>query len=335
MVIIFPQKTTRFFKLLILCFMAKGTSSYAQWSFQNTTSCAGTTAAQLTGIVIGSTGSYGGGSSTRDKAFDNDPSTYFDAPTSDGQWVGLDLGNTYNITCIAYGARDGYASRMIGGQFQVSADSAFSNPITLYTLTSGQASSNQYYFISNATNTTSPTQARYVRYLSPNGSNGNVAEIIVYGASATIPTPPTGSAVTLTNNLYTKGYKISKSAQNTDHGIFLTDTSVLISELVTGTSQNGIWPDFVFENDYPLSTLSDLESYVTTYKHLPGIASGKDMDKNPYYSVNGMIEKLLTKVEELTLYVIQQEKEKKRLEEHLNQQKALLKTLTDKINNKE
>jgi hypothetical protein len=70
--------------------------------------------------------------------------------------------------------------------------------------------------------------------------------------------------------------------------------------------------DYVFEPDYPLMPLAKLESYVTQQKHLPGIAPAAEVEKNGM-EVSHMQTKLLEKVEELTLYVIQLKKENDQL----------------------
>lgn len=65
--------------------------------------------------------------------------------------------------------------------------------------------------------------------------------------------------------------------------------------------------DFVFEPDYNLKSLSEVEAFVKDKKHLPEIPSEKQMQEDGV-NVNEMQIKLLQKVEELTLYLIEQEK---------------------------
>ena len=66
--------------------------------------------------------------------------------------------------------------------------------------------------------------------------------------------------------------------------------------------------DFVFEENYNLPKLSEVEAFVKTNKHLPGIQSERDMQENGL-NLNEMNIRLLQKVEELTLYVIEQQKQ--------------------------
>jgi len=66
--------------------------------------------------------------------------------------------------------------------------------------------------------------------------------------------------------------------------------------------------DYVFKPIYKLMPLHEVEKYVNTYFHLPEIPSAVEIKKNGL-SMGEMQNKLLQKVEELTLYVIQQQKE--------------------------
>jgi hypothetical protein len=65
--------------------------------------------------------------------------------------------------------------------------------------------------------------------------------------------------------------------------------------------------DFVFDRDYPLMDLKELQEFVMTNHHLPGIASEKEMIEQGL-NVKEFQMKLLQKVEELTLYTIAQNK---------------------------
>ena len=74
--------------------------------------------------------------------------------------------------------------------------------------------------------------------------------------------------------------------------------------------------DFVFEEDYPLMSLRDLEAFVKENHHLPEIPSAEEFKSNGY-NMNDMDDLLLRKVEELTLYIIELEKEVKSLKKRL------------------
>lgn len=67
------------------------------------------------------------------------------------------------------------------------------------------------------------------------------------------------------------------------------------------------WADFVFAEDYKLPSLEEVEQHIQEHKHLPEIPSAAEVSKQGVNVVE-MQAKLLQKVEELTLYVIEQNK---------------------------
>lgn len=75
--------------------------------------------------------------------------------------------------------------------------------------------------------------------------------------------------------------------------------------------------DFVFEENYDLPKLEDVEKHIKEKKHLPEIASAKEMEKEGV-NVGEFQIKLLQKIEELTLYTIEQNKRIKELESKIN-----------------
>lgn len=83
---------------------------------------------------------------------------------------------------------------------------------------------------------------------------------------------------------------------------------------VTVTSTG--WSDFVFENSYRLPPLNEVEEYISKNKHLPGIPTEAEVNKNGI-SVGNISSKLLQKIEELTLYMIDLKKENESLKAQL------------------
>jgi hypothetical protein len=161
-----------------------GDSAYSNVSWMTTNSnTVAANGSKVTGNVIGTPGSWDGRASDNlYAAVDGSTSTFFDAPTAQA-WVGYDLGSARLISGVRYFPRSGQAGRMIGGTIQGSNDS--SNWSTIGTINS--ASEGQW----GTLNFSNPTGYRYVRYLSPNGGYGNVAEIEFYSTgSAPITTAP-------------------------------------------------------------------------------------------------------------------------------------------------
>ena len=69
------------------------------------------------------------------------------------------------------------------------------------------------------------------------------------------------------------------------------------------------WPDYVFDKAYKLSTLKEVEKHIIKKGHLPNIPSAEEVKKEDGIELGAMNTKLLEKIEELTLYTIQQEKD--------------------------
>lgn len=90
--------------------------------------------------------------------------------------------------------------------------------------------------------------------------------------------------------------------------------SIRAKELVVETG----WADFVFAKNYKLRPLSEVESFIKTNNHLPDVPSAADVQANGV-KIGEMQTTLLQKIEELTLYSIQQNKEIEALKAKLNQ----------------
>lgn len=93
------------------------------------------------------------------------------------------------------------------------------------------------------------------------------------------------------------------------------------------------WPDYVFEPDYNLLKIEDLKDFIDKHKHLPGIPSALEINRDGV-TLGDMNVKLLKKIEELTLYLLQKDEElknEKARNEHQQKQLDLLQSQIDKI----
>ena len=136
--------------------------------------------AKLAGAAIGTAGSYNNNGNTIAKALDGSLSTYFDAPaaSASGAWVGLDLGSARKVTQVRFAPRGGWASRMVGGRFQASNSATFaSGVVDLHTITAAPTSG----VLTTVNVNPAGAAYRYVRYLAPANSYGNVAEAQFFG----------------------------------------------------------------------------------------------------------------------------------------------------------
>lgn len=164
-------------------------------------------------------------------------------------------------------------------------------------------------------------------------NNANISNLVeafnVYGNGKTEILATTTSAsddvFTVTNQTTTnKNFTIKNNGQV----IIGTKTSVSHpnSELmVNGTilakeiyvTKPADWPDYVFENNYKLLPLNEVEAFYKKEKHLPNIPSEKELQRTDV-SLGELNALLLKKIEELTIYTVELNKEIQLLKTELN-----------------
>ena len=85
----------------------------------------------------------------------------------------------------------------------------------------------------------------------------------------------------------------------------------------------GSWSDYVFEPDYKLRKLSDVEDFILTHGHLPDIPSASTVIENGV-NLGEMDALLLKKIEELTLYLIELQKNNEQMSTEIENLKSLV-----------
>lgn len=84
------------------------------------------------------------------------------------------------------------------------------------------------------------------------------------------------------------------------------DGKIICTELRVALADN--WPDYVFEDNYQLMSLEEVEDHIKTRKHLPNIPSAKKLDESGLHL--GEMQRLqMEKIEELYLHLIALKKE--------------------------
>ncbi|MCR9250199.1 MAG: hypothetical protein NXI20_07220 [bacterium] len=102
------------------------------------------------------------------------------------------------------------------------------------------------------------------------------------------------------------------------HGYKLAvDGQVLSEEVKVALSTN--WPDYVFTPSYDLKSLDQVETFISENGHLPNIPSAQEVEENKGIELGEMNAKLLEKIEELTLYMIELKKENEQQNELIQQ----------------
>jgi len=81
----------------------------------------------------------------------------------------------------------------------------------------------------------------------------------------------------------------------------------------------GTFADYVFDSTYQLRPLASLQQYINQNKHLPGIPSAEEVKKDGGIELGEMNVKLLEKIEELTLYVIDLKKENEQMKKEIKE----------------
>jgi len=87
------------------------------------------------------------------------------------------------------------------------------------------------------------------------------------------------------------------------------------------------WPDYVFEKDYKLNTLTELENFIKINGHLPTMPAAKEIEENGF-TVSDITKRSIQTIEELTLHIIKQQKQ-------LENQAKLIEILEVRLNSLE
>jgi hypothetical protein len=213
------------------------TFSVTQGAFNSATTL------KLSGTIFGTPGAFQPGSE-RDKAYDGNVQTYFDADlaNANGAYTGIDLGsgNAKKIVKIRFFPRSDFVGgpdRMVGGKFQGSNSSESTGFVDLYTIPFAPAISSWVELT-----ITDPTTFRYLRYLSPNGGFCNVAEVEFYTDTGA---PPSNNAAFVSQNVpasmtASQSYSVSVTMSNTGTTTWTVVTYYLGSQNPQGNTTWGL-----------------------------------------------------------------------------------------------
>jgi len=100
---------------------------------------------------------------------------------------------------------------------------------------------------------------------------------------------------------------ITTPGAGTNYKLYV-EKGILTEKVKVAVKTTSDWSDFVFANDYKLKPLKEVEKYITANKHLPDVASASEMVSSGL-DVAKTDAVLLQKVEELTLYIIELQKQ--------------------------
>ncbi|MVT08652.1 hypothetical protein [Chitinophaga tropicalis] len=139
----------------------------------------------------------------------------------------------------------------------------------------------------------------------------------------------TGGFMTFSTNTGVERMRIDANG-NVGIGTTATQQYKLAVEGTIGARRlridQGTWADFVFDPGYKLPSLMEVEQYIKVNRHLPDVPSTNEVKENGI-DVGEMNKVLLQKVEELTLLLIQEHKEKEEIKKELEGMKFQIKEL--------
>jgi hypothetical protein len=95
--------------------------------------------------------------------------------------------------------------------------------------------------------------------------------------------------------------RVGINTVNPQNALDVNGTARAKEVIVTETG----WADFVFDDDYELRSLEEVEAYIEEYGHLPEIPSAAEVEAGGV-RLGEIQARLLQKIEELTLYIIEQ-----------------------------
>jgi hypothetical protein len=136
----------------------------------------------LTGTPYGTSPAWGNLPNTFDKAFDGDLATFFDFAEPSGGYTGIDLGTGHSATVVAirFAPRLGQLGRMLGGRFEGCTDGPTTGCRTLATVQTTPALGWNELMVSDN------GSYRWLRYVGPDNSFDDVAEIQFVAATGDV-----------------------------------------------------------------------------------------------------------------------------------------------------
>jgi hypothetical protein len=152
--------------------------------------------------------------------------------------------------------------------------------------------------------------------ISHRGENGNVLATFMGGSSAGFGTFSNTNMRIFANGV--SAMFIGSGSNNVGIGIDFPNYKLEVNGTVRSKEvivETVNWPDYVFDENYKLPLLIDVEKFILQNKHLPNIQSSKEIEEKGLY-LGDTQKRMMEKIEELTLYIIQLNKRISELEKN-------------------
>jgi hypothetical protein len=155
------------------------------------------------------------------------------------------------------------------------------------------------------------------------GSTGD-AGMDVWGSELRLHSDYVGADITLGYDDYVNGFTERMRVKGNGNVGIGTNNPGTFKLAVNGSIRakeirvNTGWADYVFDDDYVLKSLSEIEKYIKVNKHLPDMPAAAELQKDGV-DISAMQTKMMAKIEELTLHLIEANKKIEVLEQKLTQ----------------
>jgi hypothetical protein len=197
-------------------------------------------------------------------------------------------GSRYGIYGLAYGT-SGATATTYGGRFLANGNGNSGSVFGIYAQVSAPGTGNHYGIYTTANTANPGTNTRsWALYAQGHSYFSNDVRVGTLDGAA--------------------GYRLSVNGK------------IMSEELKVQMSEN--WPDYVFEEDYDLMSIDEIDGYIKENGHLPGVPSAQDVENENGIMVGEMNRILLEKVEELTLLLIEQNEKIELLEKEIYSSKG-------------
>ena len=104
---------------------------------------------------------------------------------------------------------------------------------------------------------------------------------------------------------------------SSDYNLFVSK-GIMTEKVKVAVKNSSEWADYVFSDSYKLRSLNEVEQYIRKNKHLPGVPSAEEVAQHGI-DVGKMDAKLLEKIEELTLYMLELKKENQEMKKAISE----------------
>ncbi|WDF59574.1 tail fiber protein [Flavobacterium sp. KACC 22758] len=225
------------------------------------------------------------------------------------------VGDFTEIKVPGHGVNDAYMRMTQSGNVGIGT----SSPNSKLDLGSGYGTKGAKLLIYNDDSTSELSGTKCGFYMD-NFTSNNLN--LVFPEASSYPGLFTISAKNTANDILKPYFSIAGLTGNVGIGTTKPDSKLTVAgnihaQEVKVTINAGVVPDYVFANDYELKSLNEVEEYIKKNNHLPEIPSAQEIE-NDGLMLAEMNMNLLKKIEEMTLYMIEQHKQIIDLRERLD-----------------